>query len=374
MFWSRRLGTASLIELCRALRYALSSGMMLRDAMDLLSREGTGPLRRVAGRVAADLKAGWSLHEALRKQEAAFPPLFVALTAVGEESGNLPEVMGELERYYQTQQKLRRDFISDISWPVVQFAAAVLIIAGLILILGLLPSKGPGQQTTDPLGLGLIGPEGAVTFLVVVFGTIAAGLILFALLGKLLATAPRLQRAMFHVPVAGPCARALAMTRLCVALKLMLDTRLSVLKSIQLAFNATDNSAFVAAAPGVVGSVRRGNTIHDAFGAAGVFPPSFRSSVAVAEESGRLPEMCAVQAENYDEQARRLLGTLNKLASLLIWLLVAAFVITAIFRIFTTVYLGNIEKNLDDRGRDSRPFDPKNPTLPSGVPLLPAGK
>jgi type II secretory pathway component PulF len=74
--------------------------------------------------------------------------------------------------------------------------------------------------------------------------------------------------------------------------------------------------------------------------------------VAVAEESGRLPEMCAVQAENYDEQARRRLATLNKIASVLIWLVVAAFIITAIFRIFTTTIL---------------PREPADPSLPPGV-------
>ncbi|MDB5307041.1 MAG: epsF 4 [Gemmataceae bacterium] len=371
MIWSKRLGTASLIELSRALRYALSSGMMLRDAMDLLSREGTGAIRPVAARVATDLKAGWSLQEALRKQEASFPPLFLALTAVGEESGNLPEVMGELEKYYLTQQKLRRDFFSDISWPLVQFIAAVLIIAGLILILGMLPVKAGNKDQVDPLGLGLLGYDGAITFLLGVGTGLAAIGAVYLAVSRALRKVPVLQRFLFRVPIIGPCVRSLAMTRLCIALKLMLDTRLSVLKAIQLAFTATDNSAFIAAAPGVVASIRRGNTISDSFAHTRVFPPPYRSALAVAEESGRLPEMCAVQAENYDEQARRLLGTINKIASVLIWLLVAAFIITAIFRIFSTVYLKNIEKSNDGGGQTIRTGDPKQPVLPSGVPLAP---
>jgi type IV pilus assembly protein PilC len=335
--------------------------------MDLLAREGTAPIRPAAAKVAADLKAGWSLQEALGKQEHAFPPLFLALTAVGEESGNLPEVMGELERYYLARQKLRRDFVSDISWPLVQFTAAVLIIAGLILILGMLPVKSGNREVVDPLGLGLIGYEGAVRFLLGVVAGLAAIGVVYLTGREVLRRVPVLQRVLFRVPVFGPCARALAMTRLCVALKLMLDTRLSVLKAIQLAFTATDNSAFIAAAPTVVTSIRRGNSISDSFGRTGVFPQSYRSAVAVAEESGRLPEMCAVQAENYDEQSRRLLSTINKIASVLIWLVVAAFVITAIFRIFNTVYLKNIERNLEPGGRDTRPAG--GTALPPGVPF-----
>src|SRR5262249_1796690 len=156
---SRQLSTGDLIELCRALRYSLSGGMMLRDSVDLLAREGSGRLRRAAASLGSELRAGWSLHEAMEKQSGSFPPLFRALARVGEASGNLPEVMGELEKYYMAQQKLRRDFISDITWPVIQFVAAVLIIAGLIFLLGYIQENAadPRAVKTDPLGLGLTG-------------------------------------------------------------------------------------------------------------------------------------------------------------------------------------------------------------------------
>jgi type II secretory pathway component PulF len=343
---SRKLGTADLIDLCRALRYSLSGGMMMTDAIGLLSREGTPKVRRATATLVTELKAGWSLQEALEKQGNTFPPLFRALAAVGEETGNLPEIMGELEKYYIAQQKLQRDFISDITWPAIQFVLAVFVIAGMIVVLGMIPLN-PSGERTDPLGLGLLGVDGAITFLCWVFGAVAVLFLLVRLLLYMAGRFPRLQRLLFAIPVLGPCLRALALTRLCIALRLMLDTRMSVLKAIRLAFLATDNAAFRGAAPTVEGAIRRGNTIADSFGQTAVIPQPFRSAVAVAEESGRLPEMCAVQAENYDEQARRRLSTLNKAAGVGIWLLVAVFIILAIFRIFTEGYLKNIT-NLQD--------------------------
>jgi type II secretory pathway component PulF len=360
MFWSRQLSTSELIELCRALRYALSGGMMLRDAMALLAREGSGRLRRASANLAQDLKAGWSMQEAMDKQAGTFPPLFRALATVGEETGNLPEVMGELEKYYITRQKLRRDFIGEISWPLIQFFAAVLIVGALIIILDMIQiTSGRGNEPVDPIGLGLRGVPGAVTFLAYVFGGLLVLWGTVKLISYTAARVPRLQRIVFRIPVLGPCLRALALTRLCIALRLMLDTRMSVLKAIRLAFTATDNSAFIAAASQVEGAIRRGNTIADSFGETAVIPPAFRSAVAVAEESGRLPEMCAVQAENYDEQARSRLSTLNKFASVAIWLGVAAFIIMCIINIFNNVYLKNLNDRLDPTGQ---------PTLNQGQP------
>src|SRR5271166_2499582 len=172
--FSRRLPLGALIDLCRSMRYSLNSGLMLRDTMDMLAAKGTRPIRPVAAKICTDLKAGWSLQDALKKQENVFPPLFVALCTVGEESGNLPEVLGELEKYYILRLKLRREFLSQISWPVIQFIAAILIVAGLILILGILPKKDSREEPLDPLGMGLIGPEGAIKFLSVVAVVILA--------------------------------------------------------------------------------------------------------------------------------------------------------------------------------------------------------
>lgn len=368
MFWNTHLSTAHLIELCRALRYSLSGGMMLTDAIALLSREGTPPVRRATALVASDLKAGWSLQEALDKHSRTFPPLFRALAAVGEESGNLPEVMGELERYYLNREKLRRDFISDISWPLVQLFAAIAIIAGLILILGLIQVTVGGREPIDPLGLGLLGVDGAVTFLTYVGAAFAGLWLLVAAVSYATSKFPALQRLVFRIPVLGPCLRALALTRLCIALKLMLDTRMSVIKAIRLAFAATDNAAYVAAAGQVEASIRKGNSIAESVAKTAVIPDPFRSALAVAEESGRLPEMCAVQAENYDEQARRHLSTLNKLSSVLIWLLVAAFMITAIFRIFTNVYLKNLNKQFESESGTPVVNAPRMPSEPLNGP------
>src|SRR5271165_4587451 len=174
LFFSRRLSLNDIIDLCRSMRYSLASGLTLRDVMDLLATNGPPRLRPVAAQISKELKSGWSLQDALAKQAHVFPPLFLALTTVGEESGNLPEVLTELEKYYRVQQKLRRDFIEQITWPVVQLVMAIFVIAGLIVILDIVAKINPGSEASvDPLGLGLRGWDGAMIFLAWIFGTFA---------------------------------------------------------------------------------------------------------------------------------------------------------------------------------------------------------
>src|SRR5207302_1548708 len=56
------------------------------------------------------------------------------------------------------------------AWPVVRFFLAILVLAGLIFVLGLLRQNQGGAPAYDPLGLGLLGGSGALIFLGVVFG------------------------------------------------------------------------------------------------------------------------------------------------------------------------------------------------------------
>jgi type II secretory pathway component PulF len=351
MLFSRRLPVSALIDFSRSMRQSLSSGIMLKDVMETLASKGTPRVRPVADQLAKDLKSGWGLQDALKRQTGVFPPLFLSLTAVGEESGHLPEVLGEMEKYYRTQQKLRKEFISQITWPIFQLVMAVFVIAGLIYALDIVNKirnvKGPPM---DPLGFGLVGEKGAIIFLLIAFGTALALYLLFQLVKWLFRGRPTVDRFLLNLPFIGGCKTSIALTRFSIALRLMLETNMSVLKMMELALLATDNTAFQAAGERIAVSLKQGNNIETSLAGVGIFPRHYLSAVAVAESSGRLPELLRDQAEELDEETRRRLAVLNQMAGYLVWIGVGALVIFAIFRIFSSVYVENIEKVLPGGG------------------------
>src|SRR4051812_7186063 len=98
-----RLPLPDLVDLCRALRHNLGAGLPLVKVMRQQSERGRPGVRRVAARLSERLQTGSSLSDALDAEGNAFPPLFVALVKVGEETGHLPDIFGELEQYYQLE-------------------------------------------------------------------------------------------------------------------------------------------------------------------------------------------------------------------------------------------------------------------------------
>ncbi len=331
MLPSARPSLSDLIELCRSLRHYLGAGLPLVDAFRQQAKRGTAKVRPPAGRIAAALERGDSLDDALEREEASFPPLFVALARVGEQSGMLAEVFADLEKYYVRERALWRQFFARIAWPIVQFVLAIFVLAGLILILGLIADS-RGGPPLDPLGLGLAGPSGATIFLGVVFAVLLGLAGTYWLLTRRLGGA-RIQTFLLSLSVIGPCLRALALARFCMALRLTTETGMSIVKAMRLSLSATGNAAYTAQSERIQGDLRRGEELNLALTRSELFPEEFQHILAVAEESGTLDRVLAHQAEHYHEESGRRLAILTGMAGYAVYGFVGLIIIVAIFRI-----------------------------------------
>jgi type IV pilus assembly protein PilC len=338
-----KLPLTDLIELCRVLKHYLGSGLTLRDVFKQQARRGPLRVRPVASRISEDLEQGVDLEAALGKERAAFPPLFLSLAVVGEQSGNMPEVFGELERYYLMQQSLKRMFLMQIAWPVVQFFLAVFVIAGLIFILGII-AESTNSKALDPLGLGLTGGKGALIFLCLVFGFLFVVAATYYVVTRHLKQKASIDRMVLSIPVFGPCFRALALSRFCLALKLTTETGMSITRAVKLAMTATGNAAYEAGQSHVRATLKAGDDLTKALWDRRLFPEDFQNIISVAEDSGRLHDVLEHQTEHYQDEARRRLFILTQVASWGVWLFVAILIIVAIFRIYYTVYLKQFDE------------------------------
>jgi type II secretory pathway component PulF len=341
MLFSARLPVSSLIELCRALRHNLSAGLTLRDVFRQQARQGSLAVRPVAERMRQVIERGDDLETALNEESKSFPPLFLALASVGERSGNLPEVFAALEKYYIMQQRMWRQFIALSAWPAFEFIAAIFVIAGMILLIGVLSGSGAQDIQFDPLGIGT-GPKAAVRFLLVCFGSLGLLIGGYFLATRSLRHRAAVDRILLRIPVVGPCLEALALSRFCLALRLTMDTSLSAWEALDRSLKATGNGAFMAVSDEAQAQVRSGENVSVALASVRVFPQEFINILANAEHTGQIPEMMRHQAEFYEEEASRRLVLLSRAAGIGIWLFVGSLIVWVIFRFFL-FYIGLID-------------------------------
>src|SRR5262249_14468917 len=145
-----------------------------------------------------------------------------------------------------------------------------------------------------------------------------------------------------RLPIVGPCLEAIALARFCLALRLTLDTSLSMPEALRLCLRATGNAAFAAQTEVVGHALRTGEDLSTALADSRLFRDEFVNIVATAEHGGRVPEVMRQQSEYYQEEAERRLRLLTIAAGFGVWLIVAVLIILTIFRIFFT-YLGLLD-------------------------------
>lgn len=336
-----RMPLTELIGLCRALRHNLDAGITIQHIFAQQAKRGTAAVRPVADRIALVLQKGYDLEKALGAEGGTFPPLFIALACVGEQTGTLPEVFKALESYYSLQQRLWRRFVSESTLPIIQFFAAIFVVAGTLFLLGIVAEM-QNSQAMDPIGLGT-GTVGALRFLALTFGFLAALAGTYFFTTRFLNQRPVIDAFLLNVPAIGPCLFALAMSRFCVAMQVTLETAMPIDEALDLSLRATGNAAFAARSEQVQEVLRGGDELTVALAETQLFTDEFQMIVATAEESGRLPEVMKHQAKYYEEEAERKLTVMTKVSSFGVWAVVAIIIIIAIFRM-AMLYLNAINQ------------------------------
>ncbi len=324
----------TLAQICRSLSTLLESGVAVRQSFKLASNKTSDSRSRDAlDEIAQQIAAGNEISAAMRMQTGVFPELMIDMIEMSEGTGSLPEVLTHLADHYENNLQLRRQFVGSIAWPMFQLVAAVLIIALLILVFGMIPDDPKGPNIKQ-LVFGLSGVSGAIIWLTCTFG--GAGLVWvgYQVAVRLFSAQKILDPLFLRVPVLGTCLRSFAIARFSWAYYLTQQSGMPMVRSLTASLKATNNGAFQNATPLICAGIREGEDLLVVLRESHLFPEDYLHMVSVAETSGTVPEMLHRLSPQFEDQARRSLRALTATFSGLVWGAVATFIVFFIFRFF----------------------------------------
>jgi type II secretory pathway component PulF len=333
MFFSPRMSLKQLAAFSHRAATSLLAGI---DERSICAREAKNArgfaARRNLETISQTVNQGGTLTEGLAETGDFFPPLFREMVYVGEQSGHLGEVLKQLSEHYQNQLTLRRNFLSAITWPAVELSLAVGIIGALIWLLGFI-NNDPKHPQVDPLGWGLIGDDGLIKYsaTVAVIG-VSLALVIRAVARGMLWTRP-LQRVLLHIPKLGSALESVALARLTWVMSQTMNTSMDLRRSLKLSLQSTRNAWYIDRIDQIDAEIAAGNSIHEAFSAAGGFPEDFLATLHAAEHSGSLVESMAHISNEYQDQAKAALNVMATIGGFAVWVVVAMIIIFMIFRL-----------------------------------------
>lgn len=300
-----RLSPKALALTTRQLATLISVSPLEEALRNLMLQADRPNVRRVLEGVHAGVIEGRRLSDAMGQQGAAFPPLYRAMTAAGEQSGALQPILERLADGLERDEVVRGKVLTALVYPCVLAVVALgVIVAMMTYIVPKVVDQFDSMGQTLPLLTRLVI---GLSDLMRDWGWLMA-LILAALVGAGLiarrreAVRLRLDAWVLRLPLVGRLTRDLHGARMARTLSTMIAAGLPVLEGLTITARTVSNRALRRATEQMAEAVREGGGLSAAMRCAEVFPPILVYMTASGESSGRLEPMLERAADYLERE------------------------------------------------------------------------
>ncbi len=310
----RALSAAELALATRQLATLVHSSLPLEEALLAVSQQTEHP--RVQGiflGVRARVMEGHTLADGLAGFPRAFPEIYRATVAAGEQSGHLDAILERLADYTENRQVLRQKIQHAMIYPVVLTLLALLIVSGMLVyvvpkVVGVFSNTGRSLPALTVFLIGLsdfLRDHGLLLLAALALATLAAR-------RALRERGPRLwrDRLLLRVPLVAKLVRGANTARFTRTLSILTGSGVPVLEALRIASEVITNLPMRQAVDDAAARVREGAPIGKSLAASGFFPPLCIHLIASGEASGEMEMMLDRAATNQEREMDSLIGAL----------------------------------------------------------------
>jgi type II secretory pathway component PulF len=322
----------------------LKVGTDLFKAIDILIEDFDKPaVRSLLLEMRTNLEKGQPFYMTFANHPKLFDPVFVNLIKSGEVSGNLEKVFEQLSNSLEKDRELRSKIKSALTYPVILFFAAILVLILLVSfslpkIAGVFLQGGiqPPAFSRVVFAIGLFFGNNLVIVLGTLFSVIIGGYLFFirSNIGKRAAYDMAL-----HVPVIKSVIKQISLQRFAATFSSLLNSGIPII-------NALEITADSVGMPELKDALRRigregiskGLTVGEAFKKEPVLPKTISNLIAVSEKSGHLENILATLADFYsseiDSSVKSMVSFIEPVMLIMIGLVVGTIALATIIPVY----------------------------------------
>jgi type II secretory pathway component PulF len=344
---SDRVGLEDLEFLTAELSLLLDSGVRIDRAIGILQRSGrAGAASRLLTAISNDLKQGKQLSEATAAHPDVFDPLYVNLVALGEASGQLPEVFRRLAEDLRFRREIRQKVLQAATYPLI--VLAVCVIALLFIFNFVVPNLQTLFADATELPWYTTMLLGASEFMrryqwLIAIALVAGGMLLWQARGR-----PGVREFFERFSLGSPLLRDATTTveriRFASGLGMMLESGVPVDRALHLATGSIRNGTLRREIAIVTEKVRRGEQLSGVLRQTRLFPHFYASLLEVGEESGELgkvfSEIARRSRDAFSALTQRVTTLLEPMLILLMGLIVGGVVVIMMLSITSVADIG----------------------------------
>ena len=301
----RSISSSELSSFCSQVALILSAGLPIYDGMETLAETAKNTeyadLYQSASR---GVNETGSLYQAL-KQDDRWPKYLVEMTGIGEQTGQLENVMNGLSEFYGREDRIRSSVVGAITYPLVLGAMLVLIV--LIMLLKVLPVF---RRVLNSMGVAMTQSGAALMKLGAIVGWVVLALVGIVVLGVLVCVI--LMRTSARGSVLAflyrlfPPVRSLSMklssARVASVLSMMLHSGFPTGEAFRLMPTILSDDGAADRVEGIRRELDAGGSFADAISHSGLFDGLHDRMIRMGVAAGREDQVMARIAGLYEEQ------------------------------------------------------------------------
>lgn len=338
----RGISAADLALVTRQLATLLRSGMPLEETLLAVGQQAEKPrLKSILLGVRSRVMEGHTLAAGLSEFPQAFPEIYRATVAAGEQSGHLDPVLERLADYTESRQQLRQRVSHALIYPVILTVMAIGIVSGL---LGFVVPKVVGvfENTGQALPLFTRMLIASSDFLreygFVVLALLVLGAFVFSRMLRRLPFRRRWHRFLLRVPLVGKLTRGINTARFTRTLSILAGSGVPVLEALRIAGDVVINVPMREAIHETAVRVREGAPLGRSLGASRLFPPMTMHLISSGEASGELESMLERAADNQEREVDSLVGALLSILEPALIVLMGVLVFAIVMAILLPIF------------------------------------
>ena len=336
------ISSAELALITRQLASLSQSGLPLEEALLAVAQQNDLPrTKSILLGVRAKVMEGHTLADGFSEFPQAFPELYRATVAAGEQSGHLDVVLERLADYTEARQELRQRITNALVYPIALVIMAVAIIS--FMLATVVPKiVGVFENTSAELPALTTGLIATSDFLrdywpLVLIGAAVVGWLTWWVLQK---EGPRRRyhAALLRMPIVGRLTRGVNTARFTRTLSILAGSGVPILEALKISAEVIENIPMRDAVTEATLRVREGASISKSLAASKLFPPMMIHLVSSGEAGGRLEEMLGRSAAGQEREVDGLIAALLGILQPLLIVAMGAIVLTIVLAILLPIF------------------------------------
>lgn len=338
----KSVNVQDLSMMTRQLATLIKANIPLVDALNAVADQVDNPILKDAmSDIKNQVNEGGSLNKAMAKYPKVFDKIYISMCEAGEASGTLDIILIRLAEFTEAQNELQKKIQSAMMYPILMFLFTIAVL--MLLFVYVIPKvtdifeqmdmKLPwySQVVIDISGF-------MVNYWMFILGSIFVASILFRNWKNTPSGSAQWDAILLKLPVVGPLARMIAVSRFTRTLSTLLAGGVPMLNAMDIVKNVVNNAVLAAAISDARDNISEGESVAGPLKKSAQFPPIVIHMIGIGEKTGELENMLTQVSDAYDFQVKNQVQGLTSVLEPIMIVVMGAVIGVIVFSIMIPIF------------------------------------